>query len=96
MYICSVQQATHISQMRCCSPPMRITQHSQGKPSQMMKFGLSQATQPQSFCCCHWDGQTCQVSVGCRQLPRAAGTKPLPPPRVLPTTSQPNMVCSHR
>lgn len=93
--VCCVQEATHVSETQCCSPPVQITQLSQGKPFEVMKFGLSHATQPQSFHCRHRDGQPCQVSVGRRQLPGVAGTKPPPPPRVLPTTSQPNTVCSH-
>lgn len=43
-----MQEATRVSETQRCSPPVQITQLLQGKPSEMMKFGLSQATRPQS------------------------------------------------
>lgn len=57
--------------MRYCSPPVRITQSWQGKPSEIKKFGLLQATQPQSFCCQHWEGQTWYLwgAGGCLEQP---------------------------
>lgn len=55
--------------------PVRINQLSQGKPSEMMKFGLSLATRPQSFHCQHRDGQTCRLSVGWQAAARSSRDK---------------------
>lgn len=52
---CCVQEATCVSEMWCCSPLVQITQRLQGNLSEVMKFGLPQAAQPQSLDCWHQD-----------------------------------------